>query len=328
MAVDTRLAVRLRTHSRLADRLAALDDKAFAAWDRDTDTWHGHIFGTRSRVIDLDGTKVFIKQIPLTELERAHPGSTANLFDLPPRYHYGVGSAGFGAWRELSVQLRAHDWAATGQCETFPLVHHWRILPRTAPTLSARQLDWLEQAPAYWADDGPVAHRLAAIAQATFCLTLCLEFMPQTLEAWLTDQQAASQASITASLGRFHGALETTTAFLNAHGVLHFDLHGHNILTDGDQVFVTDFGLVLCADHDLSADERTMLETHRQYDRAYLNWAFAHWLKRFDTPELQTLRDRCSPPAETFDPFYQTLSTTSRTATYPATELSLSLTPP
>lgn len=321
MDTDPRLGRRLQGHKAMSRRLADLDDAAFSAWDAEVDAWHGHIFGSRSRVVEVEGAWVFLKQIPLTALEQAHPGSTANLFNLPPRYHYGVGSAGFNVWRELDAYLKAHSWAASGLCPHFPLVHHWRVLPRTAPVLSPRQRDWLAQAPAYWADTGPVADRLAALGAAQHCVTLCLEFVPWTIETWLGEKPAAD------ALERAYAQLQQTAALMNARGMLHFDLHGHNILTDGEQVYVTDFGLALCADHDLSPDERTMLTTHADYDRAYLDWAFAYWLKPLVTPDLKDLRAQCQPGASAFEAFFSALSNESRTTPYPATALARALRP-
>ena len=65
--------------------------------------------GGSSAVVDVAGVPVFVKRIPLTDVERRPENvmSTANLFGLPPFYQYGVGSAGFGAWRELT----ANQWA-------------------------------------------------------------------------------------------------------------------------------------------------------------------------------------------------------------------------
>ena len=45
-------------------------------------------------MLDVDGVAVFAKRIPLTDLELAHPHSTANLFELPVYCQYGVGGPG------------------------------------------------------------------------------------------------------------------------------------------------------------------------------------------------------------------------------------------
>ena len=95
---------RRHRHEALAARLAALGDVALEALLAGAAEWR-HGVGGESAVIEVDGEKVFVKKIYLTDLERApgNEGSTANLFDLPVFDQYGVGSAGFGAWRELQA---------------------------------------------------------------------------------------------------------------------------------------------------------------------------------------------------------------------------------
>lgn len=58
-------------------------------------------------------------------------------------FHYGLSSAG-GVWRELEVHIMATGRVLSGQCVSFPLLHHWLSLsgrvefvrwsPRHAPT--------------------------------------------------------------------------------------------------------------------------------------------------------------------------------------------------
>ena len=57
--------------------------------------------------------------------------STANLFELPIYYQYGIGSAGFNAWRELYTHIITTDWVIRNKCPNFPRMYHWRILPRS-----------------------------------------------------------------------------------------------------------------------------------------------------------------------------------------------------
>ncbi|MGW0582699.1 protein kinase family protein, partial [Streptomyces sp. NPDC002920] len=54
--------------------------------------------------VEVAGRPVFVKRIRLTDTERLprHSRSTANTFGLPSFCHYGIGSPGFGAWRELA----------------------------------------------------------------------------------------------------------------------------------------------------------------------------------------------------------------------------------
>ena len=86
--------------------------------------------------LDIAGAAVFVKRIPLTDLELGHPLSTANLFDLPPFCQYG--SAGSAARASApggnSPPTRWRpNWVLTGRSAAFPLLYHWRVLPGAAP---------------------------------------------------------------------------------------------------------------------------------------------------------------------------------------------------
>lgn len=72
----------------------------------------GSGIGGRSARLTVAGRRVFVKRVPLTDVERRpeHVRSTANVFGLPVFYQYGVGSAGFGAWRELAAHIMTTGW--------------------------------------------------------------------------------------------------------------------------------------------------------------------------------------------------------------------------
>lgn len=318
---------RRRAHEALAERLAAMSDDQLAALAAETASWRANVHGNQVGVVDVDGVKVFVKKIALTDLERgASEGATANLFDLPLYYHYGVGSSGFGAWRELSAYLRASAWTLSGEHQHFPLLHHWRVLPRMPPTFSTRQLDWLERAPDYWGSDA-VGARLDAIAAASACIVLFLEHVPETLHEWLKRELNGGRpdATLEATMLRFHDQWRETAAFMNDRGMLHFDLNASNVLTDGRQIYAADFGLAICADFDLSPAERDFFEAHGLYDRCYVPWSFAGWLTLANppavTPALSALIDRYAAVADTFGDFLEAVQKTSKTTPYPATEL-------
>jgi hypothetical protein len=71
--------------------------------------------GGTSAMLHVGDIPVFVKRIPLTELERQPHNvmSTANLFGLPTFCQYGVGSPGFGAWRELAANAITADVSRT-----------------------------------------------------------------------------------------------------------------------------------------------------------------------------------------------------------------------
>ncbi|HXL94155.1 MAG TPA: hypothetical protein VN969_34920 [Streptosporangiaceae bacterium] len=111
----------------------------------------GSGIGGRSALLEVAGTRVFVKRVPLTDLERQpeNSRSTANMFALPGFFHYGIGSPGFGAWRELAVHAMTTNWMLAGNYEAFPQMYHWRILPDSQPSLPEELAD-VERAVAYW----------------------------------------------------------------------------------------------------------------------------------------------------------------------------------
>jgi hypothetical protein len=115
---------RLTAHADLATSLALHSDRELADLVA-SGTPAGAGIGGRSTLLEVDGTRVFVKRVPLTDTERLpdHVRSTANLFDLPAFCHYGVGavgSPGFGAWRELAVHEMTTNWVLSGRFPGFP----------------------------------------------------------------------------------------------------------------------------------------------------------------------------------------------------------------
>ena len=329
MNAKDRLENRRRAHNALAARLAALSDDDLTALLAETTRWHDHVLGNQSGIVAFEGATIFVKKITISDLERA-PGnvnSTANLFGLPTYYQYGVGSAGFGAWRELQAYLRASRWALSGACPYFPLAYHWRVMPRSKRSaLPAAKQEWLDRAPDYWNGSYAVRQRLDAISAATTSIVIFLEHIPDMLHTWLEDKLTAPRfdAALESTFLGFHDQLRAAAGFMNGQGMLHFDLHARNVLTDGDQVYVTDFGLVLCSDFELSSSERAFFEVHRHYDRAYLDWVVAEWLAPRSealTPALTKLVEKATPGAKIFGDFFEALSQTSRRTPYPGDAL-------
>ncbi len=52
-------------------------------------------------------------------------------------YHYGIGSAGFGVFRELVANIKITNWVLEGAITNFPLLYHYRVIPivRERPNL-------------------------------------------------------------------------------------------------------------------------------------------------------------------------------------------------
>ncbi|MFE1310435.1 protein kinase family protein [Streptomyces sp. NPDC058755] len=268
---------RLATHTRIARSLAPLGDRELAELVAAGEPLGTGIGGRAVRLL-VDGRPVFVKRVPLTDLERL-PGnerSTANLFGLPSYCHYGIGSPGspgYTAWRELATHTLTTEGAAAGGFPGFPLLHHWRVLPDEPQPLPDELAD-VERAVAYWG--AGVWERLEALRTASASLTLFLEHVPHTLHDWLaaelrTDRADAACTWVAESLTELTDALES-------YRLLHFDAHFRNILTDGRRLYLTDFGLSLGSAFQLDDEEREFLARHRHYDRVYTAYHLVIWL--------------------------------------------------
>ena len=54
---------------------------------------------------------------------------------------------------------------------------------------------------------------------------------------------------------------------MNAHGMIHFDRHPGNILTDGQNIYFTDFGLATSLQFELCEEELLFFKKHTDYDK-------------------------------------------------------------
>lgn len=332
--------------SRLSDRRLA---DAVAAAARP-----GSGIGGRSAELEVEGRRVFVKRVPLTdvELQPAHVRSTANLFGLPLFYQYGLGSAGFGAWRELAAHLMTTSWVLKGEHAGFPLLYHWRVLPDTPPAGFVDGLGGVEGAVARWDGSPAVRRRLEAIARSSSSLVLFMEHVPLTLGAWLAEYRAAAlrEPQERSPYLWVEDALQRGTEFMSARGLVHFDAHFANLLTDGRQVYFADFGLALSRDFDLSAEEAGFLTDHLLYDRCYApghllrhhlpdnvragadhGTFLRRWLagrRPSGVPDdISAIIDRHAGHAIVLDDFHHSLMTRSKRTPFPAAEMQRAMGP-
>jgi serine/threonine protein kinase len=200
--------------------------------------------------VDLDGARVFLKRVPLTDVEASHTHSTRNHFGLPTYYSYGVGSAGFGVWRELAV----HEM--TDGIPGFPALLHHRVMSRTAPP---GKLPWSDdEYVRYWNGNAAIREFMAARNAATQEVWIVVEYVPHPMFIWLIQ----NQDRVHDTLSQLFERVET----LRSLGVVHFDVHFANVVTDGDACRLTDFGLAMASDFELRAPERRFLASHAHYD--------------------------------------------------------------
>jgi hypothetical protein len=96
---------------------------------------------------------------------------------------------------------------------------------------------------------------------------LFLEDVPQNLYEWLTSRLAdGDDDRLAAACGMVERDLSAGVSFLASDGLLHFDAHFRNILTDGGRLYFSDFGLASSHRFELSDEERTFARMNRTHD--------------------------------------------------------------
>lgn len=261
---------RLISYAKISNRLACLSDMQLEELLK-TATVLSVGYG-ENVTLHVNGIPVFIKKIPLTDLERKPENrrSTANIFNLPMFYQYGIGSAGFGVWRELAANVICTNWVLTGQCENFPIMYHWRVLPGHMPKVDeAASLEELNEDIVYWDSSPDVAVRLKALQNTSAFVVIFLESIPQRLSTWLDDQFKKGISAVDKAIVMIEKNIEKTTSFMREHGMYHFDAHFNNILTDGYRLYFADMGLAASASFNLSAEEIAFFQRHKWYDTFY-----------------------------------------------------------
>ncbi|ONI83133.1 serine/threonine protein phosphatase [Actinosynnema sp. ALI-1.44] len=255
-------------HHELSAFLASCDDTELAALlakGRANDVG----VGGGSVVLDVGGVPVFAKRIPLTDRELANPGSTANLFDLPVFCQYGVVSPGFNAWRELVANVIVTEAVLAGETQSFPVLHHWRVLPGRS-SIAAEHADH-DAVVAALGGSPAVRARLEALAAASCSLVLFCEYVPHSIVDWLREDPAGKAAAVERQFAQI-------VAFLRDRELLHMDGHFGNLRTDGQRIHLCDFGLATSPRFDLSDAERDFVERHAAHDAGYAAMRLVNWL--------------------------------------------------
>ena len=260
------IASRQEKYFKLSSRLVGMDNAQLGALLSEDASPAGSNWGTH-QTIRLAGAKIFVKRIPVTELEFAHPFATRNLFDLPDAYHYGVGSTGFGVYRELLSHIRTSNWVLSGEQASFPLMYHYRIVPLRAST-AAIDLESHQRFVAYWGGHPGIDSYLLERSHASHELLLFLEYFPQTLRTWLCAHPGQVE--------RVLASLRDTLDFLGKQGIIHLDPHYLNVLTDGEQFYLSDFGLALDRHFALGASEKAFFAQNRYYDYGQVLWSLCY----------------------------------------------------
>lgn len=334
---------RIKQYSNVATSLACFSNGQLKQILAAAQPMHEGI-GGKSCLCYINETPVFVKKIPLTDFEQLPQNvmSTANLYNLPLHYQYGIGSAGFGAWRELATHIMTTNWVITGDQENLPLMYHWRILPSNPADINRNYWGNIDQYCQYWENSTTIRKRVADLNKASAYIALFLEYIPHNLHDWLSAQIAKGGDVADSALAFVNKHLNATNEYINSHGLMHCDAHFKNILTDGERLYLSDFGLALSSKFDLSIAETEFLKHHQSYDQACAAVNLLHCIitslfgkEEWDirlreylagtlgnvSPPIAAIIKRYAPSALAMDDFFQKLQKESKSTAYPALQL-------
>jgi serine/threonine protein kinase len=203
----------------------------------------------------------------------------------------------------------------------------------------------VDRAVAAWEGSAMVRGRIEDLERATASVALFLEYIPENLHTWLADRIAEGGQGAESACAMVEAELKAGTSFMNSRGLLHFDAHFENILTDGHHLYFADFGMAISSRFHLAPDESEFFRRHAAYDRCYTVTHLVRWLTFELGPGGQGQRDalvrecaegrvpdgvpvaaaaiiaRYRPIAEIMIGFYRRLQDETRTAPYPAEEI-------
>ena len=189
--------------------------------------------------------------------------------------------------------------------------------------------------------------RIEASKQSVDSVVLFCEYMPHNLHDWMNEQVAMGEDEANSAFAMVESQVRSTVSFMNSQGLLHFDVHFENILTDGSRIYITDFGLVTSSRFELSDTERAFFELNKTHDECYVvthqvNWLAAGLLGLMDRRDRIDFIRRCAngydptekvgtvaadiinryaPIATVINDFYTDLRVDSKTTPFPAAEI-------
>jgi hypothetical protein len=251
------IELRRKRYFKLSSQIAQLDNAQLGSLFSHSKSNQSSTGWGINHTIVLGQSKVFVKRIPVTNIEFDNLFSTRNFYGLPTYCNYGFGSTGFGVFRELVTHIKTTNWVLEGAITTFPLMYHYRIIPFAGQRTDVER-SHLKRYVESWGNSANVKNYVLDRANANYELVLFLEYIPHILETWLRKNPHKLQKPL--------DDLRTTIAFLRTKGIIHFDAHFRNILTDGEQIYLTDFGLVLDKSFTLTEDEESFFKQNALYD--------------------------------------------------------------
>jgi serine/threonine protein kinase len=225
-------------------------------------------------------------------------------------------------------------------------MYHWRVLKRPDhyPPIYDELAD-ISSMVEFWGTPF-IRNRVEELEESVYSVVLFFEYVPYNLHDWLTDQVAIGENAATSAFSIVDSNLRSAVSYMNANGLIHFDVHFKNVLTDGHRVYITDFGIATSSLFDLSESELEFIELNKTHDGCYVVTQLVNWLvtaltntvnrderidfirrcaKGDESPEIMDsaakIIMRYAPIAVVINDFYTELISKSRSTLFPVEEI-------
>jgi len=199
-----------------------------------------------TKVAQKSGVKIFVKEIPIAK--KYSITNTKNVYNIPTKYNYGLGSYGINPFRELKLCQITTEFVLSNKCTNFPLLYGYEII---------KQNNKFENPKAKFNKNKYINKMLKDRNNAKYNLILYLEYFDFSLDYEIID---------------FLNESSKILDFLNKNGILHMDAHDGNILYDkkSKQFYITDFGISVYNKFDLENKDIKFIHKNKNYDKNYL----------------------------------------------------------
>ncbi|MEH2301381.1 MAG: hypothetical protein V7K88_20900 [Nostoc sp.] len=112
------IQIRSKRYFKLSSQIAQLDNAQLLSLFDNSESNESSTGWGMNHAIVIGESKVFVKRVPVTNIEFDNLFSTRNLYDLPTYCNYGFGSTGFGVFRELVTHIKTTELGIVrGNCE-------------------------------------------------------------------------------------------------------------------------------------------------------------------------------------------------------------------
>ena len=154
-------------------------------------------------------------------------------------------------------------------------MHHYRIVKKAKKPrkLTKSKIKKHNEYVKYWNSSKRIDHYILERKSAEYEIVIFLEYVPHIFMKWLKP----NVSRINEMTGKVFKAFE----FLRSKGIIHFDAHFANILTDGKNIFLTDFGLALDKEYKLNNNEREFFKKHQFYDHMIISRLLLRYTRVF-----------------------------------------------